>query len=478
LNLRFLDKAEEDVVHEQSVECLETIGVLVHSQDVLRMLADAGADVDFRKKTVKISESMVDEAIKGAPKTVVLGARDPRRTLKLPVDGFPYVSTGGVTLYMTDLESGEPRKASRKDLADFARLSDALESIDAFWPIVTTSDVPPHAQFVQELWVSLQNTTKHILGSAGSATLGVPDARAQIALGALVAGGLDMMRKRPPFSVLSCIAAPLSFETGAVEAQVEYARAGIPIISMSMCMGGMTSPVTVAGTIVTSNAENLASLVITQTAAPGAPQIYCSESTLVNMSTGYIGYRGVEAPMLFVAASQMARRYRLPKMAGVVGVDAERPGVLIPFGELAALMLTTMSGTDLCSGIGGLELDRGCSLEQVVIDAAQWEEFRGFMRRFAVTEEAAALDVIKDVGQGNTFINHPHTAKNFRSQMFFRSKGAGLYGATMSDGMVADAREIVRKTLREHTVESLDKDVLAKGNAIVSTYGESPVGSL
>ncbi len=470
LGLRFLDKAEEDTVHEQSVACLETVGVLVHSPKVLSMLESAGANVNRKREVAKIPEPLIQEAIRKAPKSLVLSARDARRDLSLPTSGIPYAATGGVTLFISDLETGQRRRATTKDLGDIARLADSLDAIDAVWPLVTTSDVPAHVQFAQELWTCLQNTTKHILGSAGSATLGAPDAQIQIALGAMVAGGMDELRKRPPFSVLSCPVPPLTFETGAVEAQVEYARAGIPIIGMSMCMGGVSAPVTLAGTIVTLNAENLASLVITQTAAPGAPHIYCAEATMMNLSTGYIGYRGPEAPMVFAGAAQMARRYGLPKMVGILGPDAERPGVQVPFGELAALFLTTMSGTDLVSGIGGLDLDSGCSLEQVVIDAVQWEEFRAFMRTFAVTEATAAVDVIAEVGPGGTFLRHPHTAKNFRSQMYVRTKKAELYGATMSDRMLPDARDTVRRALEEHHPEPLGRDVLAKGNELLREY--------
>jgi len=470
LRFGFMDRQEEDIIHGQSIECLERLGVIIHSQNVLKMLQGAGAEVDLKKQTVRIPEKLVNDAVKNAPKNIALGARDPKRDLKIPVGRFPYVSTAGVTVFMSDLETGTRRKATSKDLADFARLSDAMDPVDAFWPIVTTSDVPAHAQFASELWISLQNTTKHILGSAGSGTLGAPDAKTQIALGSLAAGGPEKLKKRPLFSVLSCIVPPLVFETGAVEAQVEYARAGIPIISMSMCMGGMTAPVTLAGTILTLNVENLASLVITQIAAPGAPHIYCSEATLGNVVTGLIGYRGSEAPMIFAAAAQMARRYGLPKMSGILGIDGEVPGVPIPYGEVSAMMLSTMSGTDLCSGIGGLDLDKGCSLEQVVIDSVMWEEYRAFMRDFSVTEESAALDVIERVGQGNTFLNDPHTLRNFRSQMFIRKKNTELYGATMSDRMVSDARDVVRKTLREHSVERLDKAVLAEGNVILGEY--------
>ena len=473
LGLRFLERHEEDTIHSESIKCLEKIGVLVHSRSVLKMLGEAGASVDFDKQIAKIPERMVNEALKKAPKALTLGAREPKQDLRIPVETYPFVSTGGVTVFMSDFESGIRRKASSKDLADFARLTDAMTAVDAFWPIVTTSDVPPHAQFANELWVSLQSTTKHILGSAGSGTLGVPDAKAQISLGAAVAGGPEKLKKHPLFSVLSCIVPPLTFETGSVEAQVEYARAGIPIISMSMCMGGMTAPVTIAGTILTLNTENLASLVITQTASPGAPHIYCSEATLGNVVTGLVGYRGPEAPMIFVGAAQMARRYGLPKMCGQVGIDGDAPGVQVPFGELSSLTLTTMSGTDLCSGVGGLDLDKGCSLEQVVIDAIMWDDFRSFMRKFLVNEDSAALKVIEAVGPGNSFLNHPHTVRNFRSQMFMRAKNSELYGATMSSGMVDDARDIVRKTLRDHEVKPLDKDVLAKGNEIMRAYTRS-----
>jgi len=468
--LKFLDKDEEDLVHEQSLKSLNEIGVMIHSLSVLKLLEDAGADVDPKKEIARIPESMVNESLKKAPKSIRLGARDPKQDLQLPVDIYPYISTGGVTVFVIDFKTGEQREATRKDLAEFARLADSLDPIDAFWPIVTASDVPPNAHMVHELWTSMQNTTKHILGSAGSGTIGIADAKTQIALGALVAGGRDELKKHPLFSVLECVIAPLSFEKGAVEAQVEYAKAGIPVISMSMSLGGMSCPVTVAGTIVNANTENLASMVITQTAAPGAPHIYSTESTLVDMSIGQIDYRGVETPLIMAATGQMASRYGLPKMTGAIGVDADKMGNPVPFGETAAIWMTTMSGTDLASGAGGLNADRGCALEQVVCDAFFWEDFRAFMRKFTISEETIALNLMQEVGHGNTFLTHPHTAKNFKKEIFFRSKNMELYGATVSDRMIPDAKKVVEKALKEHQVDLLDKDIIGEGDRIIKEY--------
>lgn len=469
--LKVLDRNEEDLVHSLSLRVLDEIGVKVHSRSVLDILENAGAPVDRRTEIAKIPEAMVKKAIGDAPKSFTIGARDPRFDIRLPAKTWPYVSLGGVTSWIEDYPSMERREATRKDLVKIAVLADSLPQVDAIWPLVTVRDVPPHSGFVHELWTCFQNTVKPIHGSAGSGTLGIDDAKVQIELGALVAGGKDRLKKKPSFTVLSCVIAPLSFEKGAVEAQCEYARAGVPVISMSMSVGGATSPMTLAGTAVNANAENLASLVITQTAAPGAPHIYSSESTLLDPRTGVIGYRRAETPLIYCACAQMAARYGLPKMTGVVGIETAREGSPINFGDATSILMSTLNGTDLCSGIGGLDSDNGCSLEEIVIDAHVWGDYRAVMREFQISEGEAALDVMKEVGQGNTYLDHPHTLANFRKQMHLRDKLTdGIYRTASVKKLLEDAHKVVSSALKEHAVPPLDKDVLARGNKIVKDY--------
>jgi trimethylamine--corrinoid protein Co-methyltransferase len=472
--LKFLEKNEEDLVHAQSIKSLETIGVKVPSESVMKMLKDAGANVDTRTQIVRIPESMVKDAISKAPKSFTIGSRDGKRDIKLPTETWPYVSLAGVTVWMEDYKTKQHLDGTTEDLAKIARIGDALKPVDAIWPLITVRDVPPHAGFVNELWTCLQNTTKPIHGSAGSGTVGAPDAKVQISLGALVAGGMEQLKKKPTFTVLSCIIAPLMFEKGCVEAQVEYAKAGVPIISMSMSLGGSTCPATLAGTIVNANTENLASLVITQTAAPGAPHIYSSESTLVDPKTGFINYNVPETPLIYAACGQMAKRYGLPKMTGVLGVDPPTTGNPVTFGETACLLMTTLNGTDMCSGIGGLAKDAGCSMEQMIVDANLWEDFRMLMRKFEISEKQIALDVVKEVGHGNNFLSNKHTIMNFRTEQYFRDPKMDIYGATMSTKMRKDAHKEVERILKTHVVPKLDKDILARGNEIVMNYGKNP----
>jgi len=464
--IKVLEEEEQERLHDVCLRILEELGVLVRSPSVLRLLETSGAEVDHQKGIARIPEGMVMEALEKAPKRFRLCGRDPRRDFEVPSAGFPRISTNGLAVYMTDLETGERRSTTRADVAAFAKLADSLDAVDFIWPEVTASDVPQAAHSIHEMWTTLKNTTKHVQGDAASAA----EARAQIQLASLVAGGEKELRKRPIISVTLCPIAPLSFERGAVEAQVEFARAGIPVSSMSMSLSGLSAPVTLAGTLANANAENLASLVITQFAAPGAPHIYSSESTPMDPALGKISYGATEVPLLSAALAQMARRYGLPCMVGQWGVNGREPGMTVPFSELYTVALTTLSGTDMCSGMGGLEDAKGASLEQMVIDAALWEHCRAFLREFCVDEDSLAFEVFASVGHGNSFLRHPHTVRNFRKELFFRNAKTLAWEATLSDRMVPEAREVAKRLLREHEVPPIDPDALRRGEAILADF--------
>ncbi len=467
LRTRFLERSEEDLIHEQSLKSLRELGVLIHSERVLGMLKEAGAEVDMTSEIAKIPESMVKDALKKAPHRIRYASRDGKHDFEIPTDKWPYTATNGLAVHIADLETGKDHPSNRSDLASFSRLADALDPIDYLWTSLTCTDVPEVSHGLHELWVTLQNTTKHV---ESITVAGAADAKAQIALAALAAGGEEALRKRPIMSVVSCPTAPLTFNQVAVEAQVEFAKAGVPVLSMSMSLGGASSPVTVAGTIEMVNTENLASLVIDQVAAPGCPHIYTSDSTPVDMRTGYIDYTAPETSMISAAAVQMARRYKLPCMTSGWGAAVGTEMGLPSFSELATIMVSAMGGTDLSAGMGGLDHAKGGSYEMMILDAAVWEDIRSLMRSVAVTEETIALDVVRAVGHGNTFLRHPHTVQNFKKELFFRDRTKNAWGATLSSRMIPEARGIAKKILKDHTVRPLDRDVQKQGDALIKAY--------
>jgi trimethylamine--corrinoid protein Co-methyltransferase len=466
--MEFLSQDEKELVHAQSLRCLEELGVLIRSKQVLQLLGDSGARVDHGKQLARISEDMVNEAIRKAPKEITLGARDPAHDMSIPVEGVPYMANSGLATYMTDLGSGERRNASRADLADFARLVDALDPVDFFWTAVVPMDVPDRSHATHQLWTSLQNVTKHVQQVE---VMDAEDAKTQIALASLMAGGADELRARPLFSVVSSPVSPLSFEKGAAEAQVELSKAGIPIVSMTMPLSGLTSPVTVGGTINVVNAENLASLVISQAAAEGSPFVYSSAAVPGDMRTGDADFGAVELPFITSGLGQMAGRYGIPCMIGDWGLcNGLKPGVDKSFSEISSTALDTFSRADLLCGLGSIDGAKGVSLEQLVIDAFTWSNWRLFLRSVVVDEQAIAFDALRDVGHGGTFLSHPHTLRNFKTSLVSRDATKLPWEATLSDSMVPEARDIAMRILSEHKVDQLDPKVVQEGDALMRRF--------
>ena len=208
IKTEFLNQREIDLIHDQSLQCLREIGINVHSIPVLELLEKNGARVDFDEKIAKIPESMVNQALESVQKEFVLCARNPEHDLKIPTASAPWLTTSGLAIFVNDYEAGEYRDSTREDIAKFTRLGDAVDSCDYLWTALTARDVTPLAHGPHELWVTMQNTTKHVQGVTAQSA---EDANVQIELAALIAGGREQLRKRPLFSVIVCPVAPLTY---------------------------------------------------------------------------------------------------------------------------------------------------------------------------------------------------------------------------------------------------------------------------
>jgi len=466
----FLNRQEIELIHAQSLKSLREIGIKVHSKHVLEILEKNGASVDYDAMVAKIPEEMVNQALESVQKEFTLCARDSKHDLKIPTETFPWITTSGLAVFVNDYEAGEYRYSTRKDIADFARLGDAVDSLDYLWTALTAADVTPLAHGPHELWVTMQNTTKHVQGVTVQSA---EDARIQIELAALVAGGKEELKKRPLFSVIACPIAPLTYEKGAIEAQVELAKAGIPVASMSMSIGGLSAPLPVAGMMVNINTENLGSIVISQMAAPGAPHIYCSESTPMDMADGSMNYDTPDKDFLSIGLKQMAEKYNLPALVADVGwgrdVEGGIEGVMSPITQLLGIM----GGSDLVTGLGSVDAAKGISSEQFIIDSYMWDCSKKYLHQVEITEDRIGLEAVKDVGHGNDFLMHPHTIKYLRGELtYWEREKIDLLEMDKKE-MPAEAHKIVKNILENHQVEPIADDLIDKGDKIIKKYEDS-----
>lgn len=442
--LEFLTPEEIENINAVSLRILKDVGITVGSKQVSDLLISAGAEIGKNGRRVLISESMVKSALASAPKSLLLASRDGKRDMRIPTVGPPFAANGGEGVYIKDLITGDERPSTTQDVRDFASLVHSLDPIDFCWSMVGALDQPNGRKSVVEVQACLEHTTKHIQGGA----LNASEAKSMIEMVSVLAGDIEAFAERPFFSAVQCPISPLMFETGLVEAQVEFAKAGIPVVAMVAAVAGLTSPVTLSGTLAQLNAENLASLVITQTAEKGAPWIYSSDSSPGDLKVGTIDYGALEANLLRAGAGQLGRYHGLPTMCASCGLEETsliladvREGV--PYATAGALV-----DSDLASGFGGIDNAAGASFEQLLVDAWVWDAAKEFVRVFNADEQAISFDTIRAAALDGNFIGKRHTMTRFKKESAGLRKPEALFSGRPSKG---NRMDLLRKANLEVT---------------------------
>jgi len=298
---------ELDDIHLATLEVLEHTGVFVEDDEPLDIFSDGGCNVDRENHVVRIAPHIVEEAIRCAPTSVRLCGRDAKNDIILEPGrvSFTNFSEG---IMVIDPYTGEHRQSTKKDIADIARLGDYLSDIDTYEIAVGAKDVPPETSAIHNTEAQILNTTKPI----GSGPLSKFEAEAIIDMAATVVGGRDALRERPFVYLGVCPVSPLKLPRDATEVIISTSRAGLPDNILSMAMAGGSSPVSLAGTLVTHNAEVLAGITLAQLTERGCPVIYGSSTTAMDLRLAAASVGSPECAVIGAAVAQLAKQYRLP----------------------------------------------------------------------------------------------------------------------------------------------------------------------
>jgi len=460
--LRLLDDGQLADLRAGTLELLETVGVDCPSDAVRRAYEAHGARVDHATRRVRLPPDLVLRAMASAPRSYVMAGRDP--ALDLVTDGSAlYIATDGCGVRVVDAVTREVRPSRLSDVADYARVADALPALGFYWPIVSASDHPATAP-LHELAAGVANTRKHVQ----SETIVDPaTARQAVEVATVLAGDEARRRARPPISSLICAISPLAQDADAMEAALVFAEAGIPVGIMSMANAGTTGPATIAGTVVQGDAEIVAALALIQLEHPGAPVYHSLMTGVMDPRTGGYVSCSPSGEVAYGAGVELAHAWGVPTLAGVFGTDAPEPGWQVPAEAAVNLTLCGLLGAETGSGMGLLDACTVLYPEQIVLDADLHERVRVNLAGLDTSREALALDVIREVGPRGHFLYQEHTRTSLRSIRF-----SGVAGRRDETGAVRDATAVARATverlLREHHPEPLAAGVAAEVRRIVA----------
>ena len=418
---RSLNQGQIETIHRKSLDVIEHIGLTFETglDDMLDMVEEEGCKVDREKARIYFPRKIVEEMVAHAPAEFILCSRDGKNDLHLGSDRV-YAGTGGSAVKVLDLDTGQVRQGLLKDIYNVARLVDQLDNIHFFQRCVVPHDVPIEHYDVNSLFAPMLGTTKHIMFGC-DLEQGLKDA---VELASIVVGGRDKLRKNPIFSIAACmIISPLKFCTQSVKNVCEAARQMVPIAISSAPMSGSTSPMTMAGTLVQTHAEELAGITVHQLTNPGAPVLYGGLPGMADMRS--MGYQGgsIEFGMMQTAIHQLSEFVKVPNYASSGLSDSKIPDAQAGWEKAFTTALAVMGGNNYIHHAAGMLESMLCiSYEQYVID----DEIIGMackiLKGIAVDEEHMAYDAIKEVGPGGNYLMSDHTLRFIRNE-YFQSNG-------------------------------------------------------
>ena len=306
LRLDIFTEDELADVHLATLDVLERTGVYVESEEAQEIFAGAGARVE-RDGVVKIPGYVVEEAIASTPSRLVMYGRDPKHDIVLE-DGRVGFTNFGEGINVVDPYSGELRQTTKQDVADCSKIIDALPEIDVIERPLGAHDVPQETQPLHNAEAIFTNCSKPVFIGPMNGYL----ATRMREMAAAIAGGAEKLRERPIFSYVTCPISPLKLIRDVCDIVMEGARNHVPVTVVSMAMAGASSPINLAGTCVAHNAEVLSSLTLAQLTRKGAPMVYGSSTTGIDLRFGAASVGSPECGLINAAIACMARAYLLP----------------------------------------------------------------------------------------------------------------------------------------------------------------------
>jgi trimethylamine--corrinoid protein Co-methyltransferase len=446
---------------------MESVGVRFPSHKALDILEAHGAQVDRQTMVAKIPGQLVEEYLAKAPPTYSLSALDP--ALDLPLDGtYSHLGTDGCGVEIIDAFSGERSMTTKQDVQDVARVADYLEAIAFHWVPISAQDCPPQSRSLHELEAVWSVSKKHVQTET---IVNEREMRAAVEMAAMLAGGREALRKRPVLSIMQCTISPLAHDGGSLEAGLVAAEAGLPVGYMTMASCASTGPVTLAGDLVVGNAEVLGALVLMQMAHPGCPVYYAAAQTSTDLRTGAYTGGGPEDFLFGAATNVLADFYKVPLSMGAFATGAKEPDWQAGVDNSLSAFMAVSTLSDMLLGAGLLHGSRILSYEMLLMDSEIWSILQALYQGITVNEETLALDAIREVGPGGSFLAHKHTRRHMRERWQPTLMDRRPYNTweAKRDGAGEWAREKAQQILREYHPEPLEAGLKKELQKIVKS---------
>jgi trimethylamine---corrinoid protein Co-methyltransferase len=400
-------------IHEAALVILETQGMKVLSADARVRYKDGGAEVDESTQIVRLRRELVSRSLGAAPRDITLHSVDPQRHVPLSDSCVAFAVTSGPPNIMDT--AGGRRAGTFEDFSNLMKLCQSFEVIHVLGGATEPQDIPVQVRHLEVTRAQLMLTDKiPFIFSRGHGQVADNFELIRIAHGITP----EEFRKRPYTYTIINTNSPLQLDIPMADGIIDFAAAGQVLIITPFTLAGAMAPVTIAGALTLAHAEFLAGLTLAQIVKPGAPVVYGSFTSNVDMKSGSPAFGTPEYVKAAFGAGQLARFLGLPWRSSNA-TASNIPDAQSVYESQMSLWGALFGGCNfILHAAGWLESGLTTSYEKFILDVEMLQMFAEVFQPVGATPSDLALEAIAEVGAGGHFFGCAHTMERYRSAFY------------------------------------------------------------
>ena len=405
---------EIESIHEASLKVLCDIGMDIQSPRAVEILKRGGASVGSDGRRVRFEPGFIMEKIATTPSEFTLHGRNKER----------HVHVGGQSIINTmvssapnvsDLDRGRIL-GNFEDYTNLIKLGEMLNTVHAFggYP-VEPCDLDVSVRHLKAVSAAARLTTKPLFGYAiGSERMLDVIEIVRISRGI----NKETLLKEPSITTVVNANSPLVYDKALLEGAIEMAEHNQPVIYTPFTLAGAMAPITVVGALVQQNAEALAGLAFHQCVKPGAPAMYGSFTSNVDMKSGSPAFGTPEYTQATIASGQLARKYKIPLRASNANASNAPDEQSVYESQMSLWACLLGQVNFILHGHGWIEGGLCASYEKVILDAEMNQMMEAFLQPAIVNKDTLGVEAIAEVGPANHFFAAQQTLDRYETEHY------------------------------------------------------------
>ena len=401
---------------DAAIKILTVIGMSDAPEELCKLVLEHGGKLKGNR--LVYPPDLIKNAIEQHQRIVLLAGQTVENDLYVG-GNYVYAGTGGAAPNLQNPKTNEYVPSKLKDLYNAARLADRLTNISFFSRSLVAGDIEDPLEFdLSTAAASLAGTSKHVMVQAAHWSHVIAIAE----LCYKIAGGEESFRKRPFLSLhVNHAVPPLRFDPASIKVMMEAVKRGIPVHCNVFGQLGASSPVTIAGSVSQTLAENLAGLVAVHILDPDAASIAGPRPMITDLRTGGMAGGAPEQLMATAAAVQVMRYWNVPCSVIAGATDSKLVDFQSGYEKALTINSAVQTGANLITQAAGSQ----ASLMAVNYGAMVADnELIGILFRSniipEISDETLMHDSIKEVvnNEGH-YLGHPETYARMKSDFYY-----------------------------------------------------------